>query len=53
VTPAYFTEEIGRLVPDCRTVILPYGGHFFPNVVADAYQRILLEFLLGKAASAT
>jgi aminoacrylate hydrolase len=53
VTPAYFTEEIGRLVPDCRTVILPYGGHFFPNVVSDAYQRILLDFLLGKAASAT
>jgi aminoacrylate hydrolase len=53
VTPAYFTEEIGRLVPDCRTVVLPYGGHFFPNVVPDVYQRILLDFLFGKAGSAT
>lgn len=53
VTPAYFTEELGRLVPRCQTVVLPYGGHFFPNVVPDLYQRILLDFLLGKAASAT
>ncbi|QQS13568.1 MAG: alpha/beta fold hydrolase [Rhodospirillales bacterium] len=44
VTPAYFTEELGRLVPDCRTVVLPYGGHLFPNVVPETYQRILLEF---------
>jgi aminoacrylate hydrolase len=47
VTPAYFTEEIGRLVPDCRTVVLPYGGHFFPNAAAAAYQRIVLDFLLA------
>ena len=53
VTPAYFTEELGRLIPDCRTVILPQGGHFFPIDVPDTYQRILLDFLLGKAASAT
>jgi len=46
VTPAYFTEEIGRLVPDCRTVVLPEGGHFFPNAVPQAYQRIVLDFLL-------
>jgi aminoacrylate hydrolase len=49
VTPAYFTEEIGRLVPDCRTVVLPYGGHFFPNVVPQTYQRIVLEFLTERA----
>ena len=46
VTPAYFTEEIGRLVPGCRTVVLPYGGHFFPSVVPETYQRIVLDFLL-------
>ena len=46
VTPAYFTEEIGRLVPDCRTVVLPYGGHFFPHIVPETYQRIVLDFLL-------
>jgi aminoacrylate hydrolase len=45
VTPAYFTEEIGRLVPDCRTVILPYGGHFFPVAVPQAFQRVVLDFL--------
>ena len=46
VTPAYFTEEIGRLVPDCRTVVLPWGGHFFPNAAPETYQRIVLQFLL-------
>lgn len=48
VTPAYFTEEIGRLVPDCRTVVLPYGGHFFPNALPEAWQRIVLDFLLDR-----
>jgi aminoacrylate hydrolase len=47
VTPAYFTEEIGRLVPDCHTVVLPWGGHFFPNVAAARFQRIVLDFLLA------
>jgi aminoacrylate hydrolase len=47
VTPAYFTEEIGRLIPDCRTVILPYGGHFFPNALPDVYQRLVIDFLLS------
>ncbi len=45
VTPAYFTEELGRLIPGCRTVVLPRGGHLFPNVDPDAYGRILLDFL--------
>jgi aminoacrylate hydrolase len=49
VTPAYFTEEIGGLVPDCRTVVLPYGGHFFPNAVPETWQRIVLEFLLDRS----
>ncbi|HJQ60652.1 MAG TPA: alpha/beta hydrolase [Vineibacter sp.] len=45
VTPAYFTSEIGQLVPDCRTIVLPYGGHFFPNAAAADFQRIVLDFL--------
>ncbi|MCW5747388.1 MAG: alpha/beta fold hydrolase [Alphaproteobacteria bacterium] len=47
VTPAYFTEEIGMLVPDCRTVVLPYGGHFFPNAVPETFRQVVLDFLLG------
>lgn len=45
VTPAYFSEDIGRLIPNAETVILPQGGHFFPVIRADGFRRIVLEFL--------
>lgn len=45
VTPAWFSEDIGGLVPRAETVVLPQGGHFFPVTEADAFQRLVLEFL--------
>ena len=45
VTPAYLSEDIGRLIPNARTVVLPEGGHFFPLVMAEPFRRIVLEFL--------
>lgn len=45
VTPAYYTEELGRLIPDCRTVILPDGGHFYPNVRAAEFHATVVPFL--------
>lgn len=45
VTPAYFSEELGRLIPGAETVILPEGGHFFPVSAAEEFRRIAVEFL--------
>jgi aminoacrylate hydrolase len=47
VTPLYFTEELVRLIPQARAYILPDGGHFFPNVHAEEFRRVLTAFLLG------
>ncbi len=51
VTPAYFSEELGRAIPNAETVILPDGGHFFPVARAAAFRAHLLRFL-GAAPAA-
>lgn len=45
VTPAYFSEELRRLIPGARLTVLPFGGHFFPIVAAEDFRRELLDFL--------
>ncbi len=45
VTPAYFSAELGRLIPGAETVILAGGGHFFPVSAAAEFRRLLLDFL--------
>jgi aminoacrylate hydrolase len=44
-TPAYFSEELGRLIPNAETVILETGGHFFPIVEAESFRKHALAFL--------
>ena len=44
-TPAYFSEELGRLIPHAETVILETGGHFFPLVEVAAFRNHALSFL--------
>lgn len=44
-TPPYFTEELGRLIPGAHAVILPSGGHFFPQLFADDFVRTVGDFL--------
>ena len=46
VTPLYFTEELVRLIPDAHSYVLPDGGHFFPNVHAEEFRRVITSFLL-------
>ncbi|MFI4998829.1 MAG: alpha/beta fold hydrolase [Reyranellales bacterium] len=46
VTPLYFTEELVRLIPHARAYVLPDGGHFFPNVHAGEFRRVMTSFLL-------
>jgi aminoacrylate hydrolase len=48
VTPAYYAEELGRLIPDARLVILPQGGHFYPQVVPQEFCRLVVPFLEGR-----
>ena len=45
ITPVYFTEELGRLIPGAQTVILPGGGHFFPISQAELFRDHLTGFL--------
>jgi aminoacrylate hydrolase len=45
VTPAYFSQDLGRLIPRAETVILPQGGHFSPVTEADAFRRLVVGFL--------
>ena len=45
VTPAYFSEDLSELIPNAKLVLLPSGGHFFPNVFPDAFQDNVLTFL--------
>ena len=44
-TPAYFSEELGRLIPNAETVILDTGGHFFPIAEAETFRKPVLAFL--------
>jgi aminoacrylate hydrolase len=48
VTPAYFSGELARLIPDARLVMLPDGGHLFPNVHGETFRRTLTDFLAAK-----
>ncbi len=52
VTPAYFSEELGRLIPGAETAILAGGGHFFPVTAAEEFRRLLLDFLERAARTA-
>jgi aminoacrylate hydrolase len=52
VTPAYFSDELGRLIPGAETVILPAGGHFFPVSAAEDFRVVLLDFLERPAGAA-
>lgn len=50
VTPAYFSEELGRAIPGAETVILPDGGHFFPVAREASFRRHVLRFLDGEGS---
>jgi aminoacrylate hydrolase len=52
VTPVYYSEELGRLIPGAEIVLLDAGGHFFPVSAAAEFRRTLLAFLGGAARRA-
>jgi aminoacrylate hydrolase len=45
VTPAYFSEELARLIPGAEVKIFPRGGHAFTQVRAREYNQAVLPFL--------
>jgi len=45
VTPAYFSEELARLIPGAEIKIFPRGGHAFTQVRPREYSQAVLPFL--------
>lgn len=45
VTPPHLSEELGRLIPGAITIILPRGGHFFPQIAGSAFRTAVMDFL--------
>ena len=45
VTPAYFSEELARLIPGAEIKIFPRGGHYFNQVRAREFNNAVLPFL--------
>jgi aminoacrylate hydrolase len=47
ITPAYFSEELARLIPGAEVKIFPSGGHCFMQVCAREFNSAVLPFLLS------
>jgi aminoacrylate hydrolase len=45
VTPAYFSEELARLIPGAEIKLFPRGGHFLNQVRAREFNNAVLPFL--------
>jgi aminoacrylate hydrolase len=45
VTPAYFAEELTRLIPGAEAKFFPQGGHYFTQVMAREFNQAVLPFL--------
>lgn len=48
ITPAYFSEALAKAIPGAELVLLAEGGHFFPRVVPEQFQKTVLAFLEGR-----
>lgn len=51
VTPAYFSEELARLIPGAEIKLFPRGGHFFNQVRAREFNTAVLPFLVSHTPS--
>jgi aminoacrylate hydrolase len=45
VTPAYFSEELARLIRGAEIKLFPQGGHFFSQVLPREFNHAVLPFL--------
>jgi aminoacrylate hydrolase len=44
ITPPYFTQALGALVPGARTVVVPGGGHFLPRAAPRLFLHHVQPF---------
>jgi aminoacrylate hydrolase len=47
VTPAYFAEELARLIPAAEVKLFPRGGHFLVHVRPREFSNAVLPFLVS------
>ncbi len=47
VAPAYFSEELARLIPAAEVKLFPRGGHFLTQVRAREFNNAVLPFLIS------
>jgi aminoacrylate hydrolase len=47
VTPAYFSEELARLIPSAEVKFFPQGGHCFTQVMCREFNQAVLPFLMA------
>ena len=47
VTPAYFSEELARLIPGAEIKVFPQGGHCFTQVVSREFNQAVSRFLVA------
>jgi aminoacrylate hydrolase len=47
VAPAYFSEELARLIPGAEVKLFPRGGHFLTHVRAREFNNAVLPFLIS------
>ncbi len=45
VTPAYFSEELARLIRGSEAKFFPQGGHYFTQVLPREFNQAVLPFL--------
>ncbi len=45
VCPAYYSEEIAKLIPGATLSLYEDGGHFFYMVYADRFNKEILDFM--------
>ena len=45
ITPLPFSQELAAAIPGAQLEVLPFGGHFFPQVDPDGFNQRVLEFL--------
>ena len=50
ITPPYFSEELARLIPAAELALAPYGGHFYPAIMAEDFRRTAHAFLTRDSA---
>ncbi|MGI9282455.1 MAG: alpha/beta fold hydrolase [Endozoicomonas sp.] len=47
VTPTSMQEELVECIPDAKIKLFSRGGHFYPQVRAEAFNQAVLQFLNG------